>query len=68
MAEETGFHRTRLSCRVLVATAGRGKRDTGNPLVLSTYCSPEISVVPGPVRKSLVTPPTNHSLSGGDPV
>jgi hypothetical protein len=68
MAEETGFPRTRLSCRVLVATAGRGKRDTGVPLVLSTYGSPEISVVPGPVRKSLVTPQTDSSASGGDPV
>jgi len=68
MAEETGFHRKRLSCKVLVATAGRGKRDTGVPLVLSTSSSPEISVVPGPVRKSLVTPQTDSSPFDGDPV
>jgi len=53
---------------VLVATAGRGKRDTGNPLVLSTYCSPEISGGARSGAQPLVTPRRNHSLSGAIPV
>ncbi len=68
MAEETGFHRTRLSWKVLVATAGSGKRDTGVPLGLRPSSSPEISVGPGPVRTSLVPLQTDRSPFGGDPV
>ncbi len=39
------------------ALAGRGKQYTGASLVLSVVVSPFKSMVPGRVRKSLVTPP-----------
>jgi hypothetical protein len=61
MAEETWWHRAAGWSTLRVATAGGGKRDTAEPLVLSDL-SPDKSLVPGRARKSLVTLPR-----GSDP-
>ena len=66
--QETGFHQTRCSGTLPGARAGRGKPNTERPLVLSDCRSPNISVVPGRVRKSLVRPRTGVCPSGGHPV
>jgi len=56
MAEETVFRREGLSGMLLVTIAGRGKQYTDAPLVLNMFVSPPVSMVPGRVRKALVTP------------
>ena len=56
MAEETSCPAAGDWSTLGVAIAGRGKRDTAEPLVLSGL-SPDKSMVPGRARKSLVTPP-----------
>jgi hypothetical protein len=58
MAEETVFRRDRLSGILVSAMAGRGKQYTGVPLVRTVLVNPSGSMVPGPVRKSLVKPQT----------
>lgn len=68
MTEETVFRRERLSTTLMGAIGGRGKQHTGAPLVLRPCVSPSISMVPGPVRKSLVKPQGDPVLSGGYPV
>jgi hypothetical protein len=68
MTEETVFRRERLSATLVVAIVGRGKQYTGAPLVLRSCVSPSISMVPGPVRKSLVKPQGDSFPSGGYPV
>ncbi len=67
MAEETDFRRARISGMLRATMADRGKQYTDVPLVLSFGVSPAASMVPGRVRKSLVTPETAVP-SGGDPV
>jgi len=49
------------------ARAGRGKPNTDVPLVLSRWRSPFKSMVPGRVRKSLVTP-GGATAPEGEPV
>jgi len=61
MAEETSCPAAGDWSTLGVAIAGRGKPETGVPLVLSGL-SPDKSLVPGRARKSLVTLPR-----GSDP-
>jgi transposase len=54
--ERNWFRWEGLSGTLFAARAGRGKQYTGAPLVLHMFVSPSVSMVPGRVRKSLVTP------------
>jgi hypothetical protein len=56
MAQETVFRREHFSGTLVVTMADRGKQHTDAPLVLSFGFSPPVRMVPGRVRKSLVTP------------
>jgi hypothetical protein len=63
MTQETGFPRARFSGTLQGGRAGRGKQYIGVPLVLSSV-GPFKSMVPGRVRKSLVTPPDGRTFLG----
>ncbi len=60
------FLRVRCSSTLQDGRAGRGKQYTGVPLVLRNV-SPFVSMVPGRVCKSLVTPEMCVLPSRGDP-